>query len=50
MEEKVYTTMNGSGIMNMVLGIVSIVVGVAGGILLIISGAKLLDRKNNILF
>lgn len=50
MEEKVYNTMNTSGVMNMVIGIVGIVIGVAGGILLIINGAKLLDRKNSILF
>ena len=39
MEEKVYKTMGRSGALSIVVGVVSIVTGVAGGILLIISGA-----------
>lgn len=50
MEEKVYKTMNGAGAMNIVLGVVALAVGVASGILLIISGAKLLAGKSKILF
>ena len=50
MEEKIYKTMNGAGAWNIVLGIVAIVVGVSTGVLLIISGAKLLSGKSKILF
>ena len=50
MEEKLYKTMNGAGTMNIVLGVVSLAVGVASGVLLIIYGAKLLAGKSKILF
>lgn len=50
MEERVCKVMRGVGAWNLALGIVGIVVGVAGGILLIISGAKLLAGKSKILF
>lgn len=50
MEEKVYKTMNGAGALNITLGVVSLVAGLTAGILLIISGAKLLTRKSKVLF
>lgn len=50
MEEKIYKTMNGAGALNITLGVISLVAGVAGGVLLLISGAKLLARKSKILF
>ena len=50
MEEKTYKTMNGAGALNIVLGVIALVAGIAGGILLIISGAKLLTGKTKILF
>lgn len=50
MKEKVYKTMNGTGALNIVLGAIVIVVGVASGVLLIISGSKLLAGKKRILF
>lgn len=50
MEEKVYKTMNGTGALNIVLGVVALVVGVTSGVLLIIGGAKLLANKSKILF
>lgn len=50
MEEKVYKTMNGAGAMNIVLGVVALTIGLAAGVLLIISGAKLLAQKSKILF
>ena len=50
MEEKVYKIMNGSGAMNIVLGVVALVVGVTTGVLLIISGARLVAGKSKILF
>ena len=48
--EKSYKTMSGAGFLNIIFGIICVVVGVAAGILLIISGSKLLARKSNILF
>ncbi len=50
MEEKTYKVMNGTGVLNVVLGVIGIVAGVTGGVLLIISGAKLLSRKSKMLF
>ena len=50
MGEKIYKTMNGAGALNIVMGVVSLVAGIAGGVLLIISGAKLLAKKSEILF
>lgn len=50
MEEKTYKTMNGAGALNIVLGAIAIVTGVASGVLLIITGAKLLAGKSKILF
>lgn len=50
MEEKIYKTMAGSGALNIVFSVISIVVGIAGGVLLIISGAKLLAGKSKIMF
>jgi len=48
--EKTYKTMNGTGALNIVLGVVVLAVGIASGVLLIISGAKLLAGKSKILF
>ncbi len=50
MEEKIYKTMGGSGALNIAVGVVVLVVGVASGTLLLISGAKLLAGKSKILF
>ncbi|MCQ2081002.1 MAG: hypothetical protein MJZ11_05045 [Lachnospiraceae bacterium] len=50
MEEKIYKTMDNSGILNIVIGIGAIVSGIAAGILLIVSGAKLIKHKSNIMF
>ena len=50
MEEKTYKTMNGVGVANIVLGVISVAVGVSCGVLMIISGAKLLAGKSKILF
>lgn len=49
MGEKIYNTMKHAGALNITLGIVSLVVGIASGILLIIHGAKLLKRKGDVL-
>ena len=50
MDEKIYRTMRGTGVTNIVLGIVTMVTGIVGGVLLIISGAKLLAGKTRIMF
>ena len=48
--EKIYLTMNRAGIINLILGICTIVAGVTSGILLIVSGARLINRKKGITF
>lgn len=49
MNEKIYKTMSRTGACGVAVGIVTLVTGVATGILMIISGAKLLKRKSDIL-
>lgn len=48
--EKVYKTMKGSGVVNIVMGTLMIVIGVLSGTFVIVTGAKLLARKNDITF
>lgn len=50
MEEKTYKTMGGAGALNIAVGTVVLVVGVASGILLLIGGARLLAGRSKILF
>jgi uncharacterized membrane protein YuzA (DUF378 family) len=50
MSEKIYTTMKTVGVGNLIMGILFIIVGVAGGVIMIISGGKLLKKKSEILF
>lgn len=50
MEEKVYKVMKGSGVLNIVIGVTVLATGVAGGVLLLVSGARLLIHKSKILF
>lgn len=50
MSEKIYNAMNAAGVGNLVMGILLIVAGIAGGIVMIVSGAKLLKKKSEILF
>ena len=50
MNEKLYKMMGVSGAGNLVIGIVSIVTGVAAGVLLIITGASLLKKRSEIMF
>ena len=49
MNEKIYRTMSGTGVCSLVIGIVILVTGVAAGVLMIISGVRLLKRKSDIL-
>ena len=49
MNEKIYKTMTRTGACSLAVGIVTLVTGAAAGILMIISGARLLKRKSDIL-
>ena len=48
--EKVYKAMKSAGSWNLALGIILIVAGCVTGIMLIVSGAKLLKKKKDLLF
>ncbi|MBO5159538.1 MAG: hypothetical protein J6B94_08105 [Lachnospiraceae bacterium] len=50
MNEKLYKMMGVSGAGNITIGIVSIVTGIVGGVLLIITGAGLLKKRSEIMF
>lgn len=50
MEERTFKIMRGAGAMNIVVGVITLVTGVATGVLLIIAGGKLLAGKTRILF
>lgn len=49
MNEKIYSTVSRAGIASLVLGIISVVFGVAAGILMIIHGAMLLKEKGKMM-
>lgn len=48
--EKVYKTMGNVGGANIALGIIMLVTGITAGILTIVSGARLLANRKNIIF
>ncbi len=48
--EKVYRSMNRTGVTNIVIGIIITLGSIAAGVLLIAGGAKLLKQKSSILF
>lgn len=48
--EKLYQKMNSVGVSSLVMGIVTIIVGVGAGIVMIINGAKMLRGKKEITF
>ena len=48
--EKVYKAMKSAGSWNLTPGIILIVAGCVTGIMLIVSGAKLLKKKRDLLF
>jgi hypothetical protein len=50
MSEKIYLTMKSVGVGNLVMGIIFIIIGITGGVLMIVSGGKLLKKKSEILF
>ncbi len=50
MKEDIYKSMNNVGTANIVIGSILVVVGVAAGVLSIVTGARLLAKKDNLLF
>ncbi len=50
MKEKMYKVMSLTGSSNIVLGIVVATVGLATGVMMIITGANLLKKKGKIIF
>lgn len=50
MNEKLYKTMGVSGAGNITIGIISLVTGVVSGVLLIITGVRLLKKRSDIMF
>ena len=49
MNEKIYKSIASTGAGSLVLGIVILVTGIVAGILMIVNGAVLLNRKKDIL-
>lgn len=49
MNEKIYKTMTRSGVCGIAVGIITLVTGITAGILMIVSGSRLLKRKSDIL-
>ncbi len=50
MDEKLYKKVKSTGALNLVFGIIVMVTGIAAGVMLIVSGAKLLAHKSDNLF
>lgn len=46
--EKIYLTMKRTGAGNIALGVVTICAGITAGIMMIVTGANLLKKKNDI--
>lgn len=49
MNEKIYKTIARTGACNLAVGIITLVTGIAAGVLLIVGGARLLKRRSEIL-
>ena len=49
MDERTYKVLGGTGALNIAFGVISIIAGVAAGVLLIISGAKLLGSRKRVI-
>ena len=49
LNEKIYKTMSRTGACSIAVGIITLVTGVAAGVLMIVSGSRLLKRKSDIL-
>jgi hypothetical protein len=50
MMEKLYVKLNNIGICSLVVGIVTIAVGIAAGVVMIVNGSRLLKAKKDIIF
>ena len=50
MDEKVYTSMRRGGVVNIVLGILTLIGGIVSGVILIVNGGKLLHDKLKVFF
>ena len=50
MNEKIYGTMKSTGVVNIVFGILTMAIGIGTGIVMVVTGAKLLKRKSEIMF
>ncbi len=48
--EMIYRSMRFSGAVNIALGIIILVVGIVSGVMLLISGGKLISGKSRIIF
>ena len=48
MTEKVYKTMKAAGAANIAIGVICIVIGVASGVILLVSGGSLLKEKKKL--
>ncbi len=48
--EKLYNKMNSVGISNLVMGIITIVMGIGVGVVMIVNGGRLLSGKKDITF
>lgn len=48
MNEKIYKTISQAGILNLTIGIAMSILGLASGVLMIVTGARLLKRKYEI--
>ena len=50
MEEKIYKTLNSTGKLSIIMGIVTIVLMIGVGVVSIVNGARLLAKKSDIMF
>lgn len=50
MDEKLYKKVKGAGALDLVFGIIMLVVGITTGVMLIVSGSRLLAHKSESLF
>ena len=49
MNEKIYRTVSGTGASALTVAIITLVTGIVAGVLMIVSGVRLLKRKSDIL-
>lgn len=49
MNEKIFKTVSGAAVWNLVMGIIVLVTGIVSGVLLLVSGARLFRSKNDLM-